>query len=189
MTSALEAISMIVDDYDGKYAPGSEQVNHDGMQIYYYNETLVIRGSNERRDWFWNVLTVPWFLVGASGIWWTYGALVDARAVYMWCKGFGPSRIKLIVGHSRGGAVAQIVGFGLGIPVWTFATPAVCLWGTPKLEKPVTNWLIENDPIRMVYPFAKYVGDVKILPPVLNSTLAKRHSATSYKLALSKEEG
>lgn len=186
--SAVEAIAMIVDDYGGKHQPGSLAVSHDGMQIYFYNGTLVIRGSNERRDWFWNFFVIPFFLVGDSGIWWAYSALVDARAVFMWCKGFGPEKIKLIIGHSRGGAVAQIVGYSLGIAVWTFASPRVCLWGKPKLRAPITNHIIDDDPIRHFYPLARFVGDVERHRANGGSLtlagLASNHRAPAYMEAL-----
>ena len=139
--SALEAAAMIVDDYGGKWAPESKRLDIDGCQLYFHDGTLVVRGSDDKRDWWRNLLALPWTLAGDSGIHWAHGALVDARVVYAWCKAFGQDRIKLIVGHSRGGPVAQIVGYSLGIPVWTFASPRALYWGRPVLKAPMLSEL------------------------------------------------
>ena len=182
--SALEAIAMIVDDYGGKWAPESHQLDIDGCQLYFHNGTLVCRGSDEKRDWWRNLLAFPWTIVGDSGIRWAHGPLVDARVVYAWCKAFGVERIKLIIGHSRGGPVGQVVGYSLGIPVWTFASPRALYFGRPKLRAPITNYLIENDPIRWFYPLARYVGEVKMLPPAPSTRWADRHSGRAYLAAM-----
>lgn len=181
--SPHEAAAMIVADYGGKHEPGSIAVSHDGMQIYFYNGTLVIRGSDERRDWFWNLFVIPWFLVGKSGVWWAYGALVDARAVHLWCQGFGPDKIKLIIGHSRGGAVAQILSYSLDIPTWTFGSPKVCIWGNPVPKAPCTNYVIDDDPIKPFYFLSRFFGEVIKLPRH-GKSWAKNHSAAAYMEAL-----
>lgn len=179
---------MIVDDYGGRHEPGSHRLDIDGCQLYFHSGTLVVRGSDDKRDWWRNLLVWPWTLVGDSGIRWVHGSLVDARVVYAWCKAFGPEKIKLIIAHSRGGPIAQIVGYSLGIPVWTFASPRALYWGDPVLKAPITNHMIDDDPIRFFYPFARFVGGKERHRanggPLTLAGLASNHAAAAYLKAL-----
>lgn len=182
--SAVEAIAMIVDDYGGKWAPEAKRLDIDDVQLYLHRRVLVVRGSDGRRDWWRNLLVWPWTLAGDSGIRWAHGSLVDARVVFAWAKAIGPENIDLIIGHSRGGPIAQIVGYSLGLPVWTFASPRALYFGKPKLVAPVTNYMIANDPIRWFYPLGRHVGEVKPLPPAPGIRWAERHSGRAYLAAM-----
>lgn len=181
--SPKEAAEMICADYEGdKWTADAERLDINGIQATIYNEVAIFRGSNDRRDWCRNLLVSPSVLLGDSGKWWVHGALVNAQTNYAFLKG---KRVKLIIGHSAGGPSAQIVGYSLGIAVWTFASPRALYWGTPVLKAPQRHYLIANDPIRHFYPFAKFIGDVEMLPPHPGKTLASRHRGRAYLEALS----
>lgn len=185
--SVLEAIAMIVDDYDDKWVPGAKRMDLDGIQITVANHVALIRGTDDGRDWWRNLAVLPTFILGDRGNWWVHGALINARSSYGFIKGLilGGYRIDLIVGHSAGGPSAQIAGYSLGLPVWTFASPRALYFGQPKLTKPITNYMNPRDPIRYVYPFARHVGETKWLDVESGWPSARYHRAARYMQELS----
>lgn len=180
--SPKAAAEFLCRDYANNLPSDAEFLDIDGIQVSIWNKVASIRGSDDRRDWWRNFAVLPTVLLGDSGNWWVHGALINARTCYAFLKG---KPVDLIIGHSAGGASAQIVGASLGIPVWTFASPRALYRGTPKLRAPITNYIKPDDPIRFLYLFADYVGDVEMLAPSGAGTLARRHGMGAYLESLS----
>lgn len=81
------------------------------------SETLFIRGTDSILDWIVNVLFFP-----DSEIGFHWGFKQKAYALISECmkRDIVP---KTVVGHSAGGAVAQLVGFAFDIDVYSLACP------------------------------------------------------------------
>ncbi|MEM1373895.1 MAG: hypothetical protein AAGF78_05890 [Pseudomonadota bacterium] len=95
------------------------------------DRTLVLIGATTLRDWLDYGVNVEWggaascgfpVVPGDSGTLYHGGFLEYAQYVFCYAKAAKP---KFIIGHSLGGAAAQIVGASLGVPALTFGSPAV----------------------------------------------------------------
>lgn len=105
---------------------------------------LIIRGSDDAGDWLDNARAFPSLGIGDSWRLYHGGFLDDARLVYGYAKA---SRPRWIAGHSRGAAIAAIVGASLGIETVTFAQPRP-LWLSPDLpdaDRWVTSYCKTDD--------------------------------------------
>ena len=113
------AAELLQKAYDDKLGPlVRDRIDIDGAQaVILADQTLVIPGTNEARDWAEFNLAVS---SGDSGRKWHAGFLRHAKIVYPFAEGAGAKRV---LGHSLGAASAQIVACSLGIPAICFASP------------------------------------------------------------------
>ncbi|GHA52337.1 hypothetical protein GCM10008927_17170 [Amylibacter ulvae] len=131
----------------------SHRFDVGGAQAFFLDdETLVIPGSNEISDYPEFNLDIS-KIKGDSGRFYHRGFLRHAQLVFTFAKGLQP---KFVIGHSLGGASAQIVGSSLGIPTIAFASPKV-LSGAKKVrgEHHVVNYQRMDDPICFMPPGKK----------------------------------
>jgi hypothetical protein len=135
---------------------------------------LVIPGTNEIDDWHrFNLQVhaqqaaripglklVPLADVGS----WHFGFLRHADSVYRFARVHNP---RFIVGHSLGGAAAQIIGHRLKIPTITFGAPRVYKGRFPRLagEGWVLNLCRSDDPVTGIPTLAgfRHLGTVRRL--------------------------
>lgn len=107
---------------------------------------LVCRGSDDPRDWARNIRFWPVPGIGATRFW-HRGFLREARVVHGFVRGL-PVLPDWVTGHSRGSAIAQIVGPSLGVFTVTFAPPRPLFLGPqPKNANRVVNYALRGDPV------------------------------------------
>ena len=170
----LHAAQMVQTAYSGT-VPGAA-VRYQGADVtavLHGDGTLYIPGTDSAADWIrFNLptarVTGATFEVfrgrnAAKGIWF-YGFLTFAASL---AQAMRSTRPKRIVGHSLGGAAAQILAIHFGIPALTFGSPKPCA-STGKLtgESEVLNLVHPLDRVPG-YPFsgdARHVGNRIILP-------------------------
>ena len=148
---------------------------------------LICTGSNSGWDWlrnFW-FLSDWWSEQGYSKRRYHRGHLRGAREVWGWiCTEFWEQHslvelrgmevvwgewrtfITHVIGHSRGGAIASIVGSSLEVPTITFACPphVVDRWLVNPGDKHVTNYCGRFDPVCWMPPWMRRIGRAKWMP-------------------------
>ena len=91
-------------------------------------KVLICRGSTERRDWLRNFKVVPKLWKKGATKWWHAGFLEEAEKAFEQLR-----RVRItpavVAGHSRGGAVAAILGVSFGVPTLAVAAPRYLLRG------------------------------------------------------------
>ncbi|MGX9856428.1 hypothetical protein ACR03S_13445 [Limimaricola variabilis] len=151
---------------------------------------LYIAGTNEFSDWFeFNFDFIHdrapdahgfRMAAGDSGAIWHAGFLEHARIVYAFAK---PQKPAFIIGHSLGGASAQIVGASLGVPSLSFGSPRTHLGGAHfGREGFVLNICRTDDTLCHLPPrfFGfRHVGSVHWLSPPAGE-VEEGHSIASY---------
>ncbi len=133
---------------------------------------LVIPGTNECEDWrqfnlqihaqatarIPGLLLVPQADIAS----WHFGFLRHADSVYRFARHRRP---RFIVGHSLGGAAAQIIGQRMNLPTVTFGAPRVYKGRQPRLpgEGWVLNLCRSDDPVTGVPTLAgfRHLGTVR----------------------------
>lgn len=160
------ALDIIIADY----AAGDRTESHerhdalavDGLHAGLWRDRdgslgVVIRGSDSRMNWVRNFQFIPGFTApGDSGALYHRGMIGDARIVWAWAKGKG---IRWVIGHSRGGGVAQIVGPSLDVPTLTFGAPMVLASRVmPPGAYHAVNFVLRCDPVGRVVPGYRHVG-------------------------------
>jgi len=165
----MKAARTMLAAYDNSNASDVKvSVNINGVQAAYLkNGILVIPGTNEASDWAefnFNVWS------GDSGALWHAGFLRHAQIVFSFAK---PLKPKFIIGHSLGGASAQIVGSSLKTPTITFGAPRVYKESSPVSgEGWVLNICRSDDSVCHVPPPLlgfRHIGSRRwLLPDKLN---------------------
>ncbi len=195
--STLEAAELLAQAYAGTLdfaAANSEPfveafVTRDG--------DLVIPGTNEREDWKrFNLAVVskgaripglqliPTAQAGA----WHFGFLRHADSVYRFARHFKP---RFIVGHSLGGAAAQIIGHRMQIPTVTFGSPRVYRGRLPRIngEGWVLNLCRSDDPVTGVPPTGfRHIGSVRCFRTGFPVS-PRNHGVAEYTRLLEAEAG
>lgn len=93
----------------------SEQVYHLRLSG---ESTIVIAGTNQLSDWLINLFALP-----LGGTWDVHpGYAAIAVALYPQIVSLRPQRLK-IIGHSKGGAIAALLGAALECEVVSFGAP------------------------------------------------------------------
>lgn len=154
--STAEAAALIDAAYSGRL--DHILANHEpGAQAFITpDRDLVIPGSNEIMDWSGfnirvhnllngripNLQLVPQTQTRA----WHFGFLKHADSIYRFARHHRP---RFIVGHSLGGAAAQIIGHRMGIPTVTFGAPRTHKGRRKKIvgEGWVLNLCRADDPV------------------------------------------
>lgn len=167
----LQAIRLIVADY-AESLPGEvlERLDIEGVQSAIFvaggHKVMLIRGTNEKRDWLYNLDFMPTAYLPGDTWKWHRGFLKHAQIAYAFAKGKG---IDLVIGHSLGAAAASIVAISLGVPAICFASPRP-LFGheTPPGAAQIVNYCRVDDIITGL-PFAglgfNHCGQVRWLEP------------------------
>lgn len=145
ITRLLEAATLIQADYRGDTPLTDVSVCklprlQARIVLCWGHPVLLIRGTDQRIDWIDNVAIWPTALVPASGKrgFWHRGFLRQSIKVCKWAKDHQP--VDFIIGHSLGGAIAQIVGVSEGYnqtQTITFAAPRPAWLYNP--DTPPTN--------------------------------------------------
>jgi len=164
ITDAADLLTRAYDQGRGlnlAYTP----LNRNGVEAYLTTDgTLVIPGTNDRKDW-WRNLNIGSAQAGASRRVWHSGFLEHARSVFHYGATKQPKRV---VGHSLGAAAAQIVAVSLNIPAICFASPRP-LRGARNFggEQKVLNINRRDDFITNLPPFFlfRHVGRVHWVSP------------------------
>ena len=167
--SALEAARLVKSSYTDN-SDLRAQLIRDGVQTSvrarYGQRILLIQGTNEISDWLnFNFHFWPKIDKGATAKW-HRGFLDHASVVYDFAK---DKTLDVVVGHSLGGAAAQIVGYSLGLPVISLGSPKpLYKWVSPKPIPDVWNFCREDDLVCKV-PFGlwgfEHVGNVHWFKP------------------------
>lgn len=152
------ALDIIDCDYAGALSCGEWQ-RHDHLDVDGIQASIWIKdgkyglcctGSNDGWDWARNFQLLPgWTGRGDSGRLYHRGIIKDARVIYAWSL-----RIPLawVIGHSRGGGAAQIVGSSRAVRTVTFAAPKVLapFQTQPPGWSEVANYTLGCDPVTWV---------------------------------------
>ena len=166
----LDAARLIMQDYTGTLPDVIERLDINGVQSVIVSvrgvKTLLIRGTNERRDWLYNLDFLPTAYSDGDTWKWHRGFLGHARVAYAFAKGKG---IQLVIGHSLGAAAGAIVATSLSIPAICLASPRA-LYG---VEYPPGSSMVRNycriDDLVTSLPFAglgfNHCGEVRWLEP------------------------
>ena len=185
MLTPIEAARLIVADYAGAPITGVlERLDIDGVQSAILMagdlKVLLIRGTNERRDWLYNLdFRRDSYCAGDSWSW-HRGFLAHARIAYAFAKGKG---VQLVIGHSLGAAAMQIVAASLGVPGMGFASPRA-LYGLegPPAGKQIVNFCRPDDIVTGL-PFAglgfNHCGEARWLN-IVGRHLGGDHSILNY---------
>ncbi|GAB5448721.1 alpha/beta hydrolase family protein [Gymnodinialimonas sp.] len=169
----------------------TDVINTQGVQAYIMSDhSLLIPGTNAKNDW-WSFNLQFGTVLGSQIGWaelessvgtakWYRGFAKHARILYLALNGWKPKRI---IGHSLGGASAQILGAFYGVPTLSLAAPRPRK-GSAKLKKEgwVLNITYEKDLIQAAPPYEfgyRYVGSSRIMKAVAGSSKAL-HSPTDY---------
>lgn len=187
MITSRQAAELIRDDYEAgrsktvgqlayhasDFGDAARIVEEDGEII------LIIRGSDDWLDWARNfrVLGSSWpeagdsgreyhrgFLKGALEIWgWICGRIdTSTRQKTMYGNRFLPFKktITTVIGHSRGGAIAGIVGASLNVRTLTFACPRYAYGGgTIEGDAKVRHLVRSDDLITWAPPWLTRPGE------------------------------
>ncbi len=134
--------------------PATHKIDTGDVRAYcLIDKTIVVPGTDQISDWWkFNLKTkaveweeLPTTAPGASGALWHEGFLTHAKTIYKFAQETGGRRI---IGHSLGGASAQIAGASLNLPVVTFGSPAPKLWRSKfPGEHRVANITLSEDPV------------------------------------------
>ena len=145
--STLDAAALVSAAYSAtlRFAAANGEA---GVQAYVTHDgDLVIPGTNECEDWrrfnlqvhaqrsarIPGLKIVPQSDLGS----WHIGFLRHADSVFRFAL---PHRPRFVVGHSLGGAAAQIIGWRLRIPTVTFGAPRVYKGGARR--RPGEGWVL-----------------------------------------------
>ena len=167
-----------------------DQIDIRGAQAYLLKgDILVIPGTNEHADWGYNLhvseqngAEVHGFRViaGDSGRQWHAGFLRHAEFIFGFAK---RARPKFIVGHSLGGASAQILGVSLSVPTVTFGAPRPLRASTPL---PGEGWILNlcriDDEVCRLPPTMlgfRHVGSLRWLQPA-EAHVGEDHRIDNY---------
>lgn len=196
VAEAAELIDLV---YSGRLRFAAAN-SEPGAQAYLTPERdLVIPGTNEQSDWSQYNLRVhgkpgqriPGLkLVPLSDIRaWHFGFLAHADSIYRFAFHHRP---RFIVGHSLGGAAAQIIGYRLQVPTITFGAPRVYRGGRQRRrgEGWVLNLCRSDDPVVGVPPFTifRHIGSTRRLNT--GSPVSWRnHPIVEYARLLAEEAG
>jgi pimeloyl-ACP methyl ester carboxylesterase len=157
----LAAATTLHTSYSGMIPGGRvKYVGADILAILHRNGTLYIPGTDSQADWIrFNLPTTRrpgdfWGVFKGSPIakdLWFYGFLKYAAWL---ATAMAPTRPRMIVGHSLGGAVAQVLAAYFQVPALTFAAPRP-LAQTKAVAgaERVLNLAHPNDTVTR-YPFA-----------------------------------
>lgn len=129
MIDALEAARLVKADYDNQLDLFDRKreaglcfsiARHEGRLIG------ICRGTTDGAGWRANLsfFHKPWPGTGETGDEWHKGWLENAKAGALF---FAGRNVAMLLGHSKGGAEAQIIAVSLGIDAMTFGAPAP-LW-------------------------------------------------------------
>ncbi|ABD53835.1 hypothetical protein Jann_0918 [Jannaschia sp. CCS1] len=168
---------------------GRKVINTGGVQAYIMDDdTLLIPGTNSSGDW-WSFNLQTSTVLGRDIDWadldkavgnarWHKGFAKHARILYHALGGWRP---RAIVGHSLGGASAQILGAYLGVPTLAIATPRARK-GSHRLKNEgwVLNVVYEKDLVTQVPPKTlgfRYAGSVEVMTRVPGVTKALHNPA------------
>jgi hypothetical protein len=152
----------------------------DLLSVYEYRKAVyvVIAGSNDLGDWIKNVL---WFIATVTGaaLGFQGSAKKLSQDLFLFHREALQKKKLYIVGHSRGGAIAIVMGYLL-----SSCNPQVVTFGTPKpgskrfrkkceqVGLKVTNYQIIDDFIcRLPWLRGCHVGDVVVLPTVSDNRI------------------
>ena len=154
--STAEAAELVAAAYSGRLRYSAAN-SEPGVQAFITPERdLVIPGTNECEDWRQFNLQVHasvnaripgLMLVPVADIAsWHFGFLRHADSVFRFARQHQP---RFIVGHSLGGAAAQLIGYRMRLPTVTFGSPRVYKGRLPRLpgEGWVLNLCRSDDPI------------------------------------------
>lgn len=185
----LDAADLAQSAYKGgKLPPVLLPINEGHVQAYLLkNGTLVVRGSDEVKDYSRTNLI-------ASKVKLTWAGMDAAAKAAEWHKGFakhaiivtrhlGTRRPKLIIGHSLGGAVAQILGCIYNVPAIGFASPRP-LVAKSRLaaEKRILNVVRNDDIVARVPPPSmkfRWAGNSEVMHPKATNK-GEDHSMKQY---------
>ncbi|MFQ6547430.1 hypothetical protein AADZ90_005690 [Aestuariibius sp. 2305UL40-4] len=135
LKAAAELAAASYDPENAAATRGRIRVTHDkdDVQAYLLDDgVLLIPGSNSLADYTkYNLrmlrlfrqktqVHIPGTEPGASGAIWHQGFLAHARSIY---DRFNDRRPEFIIGHSLGGASAQILSMSWDVPAVAFAAP------------------------------------------------------------------
>ena len=172
--STSEAAALIQAAYSGHLRFTAANTEQHIQAFITPERDLVIPGTNECEDWRRFNLQVhaprnaripglkllPQSHVGS----WHFGFLRHADSVYRFARRHQP---RFIVGHSLGGAAAQIIGHRLHIPTITFGSPRVYKGRLPRVagEGWVLNLCRSDDPVTGVPALSgfRHLGTVRSL--------------------------
>ena len=129
---------------------------------------LIVTGSNERRDWAYNLFYVPTTPASGDRRTWHRGFYNHSKPVYGLASGWlaHGGTIDLVCGHSLGAAAAQVVGSSLGITTYCFEAPKPLISRRqPPGAQHVTCYNRDDDLICKLPPLLKHVGEVVWLKP------------------------
>ena len=145
----LEAARLAEASYDATTNPLTRNIikgvcgNHSAQAYMLNNGTLLITGSNGFDDYLkFNLQVFSLFgtqysvrdgptEAGASRSLWHQGFLAHARLVFKFAKPFNP---KFVIGHSLGGASAQILAKSFGVPAIGFGSPRTRKKGSGRIK-------------------------------------------------------
>lgn len=134
-----------------------EDTSNQGTEFKIEDGILYIKGSDDFKDWVTNFATIRQDIHA--------GFLVESTIIFMQIR---KKRIKMVVGHSAGGAIACLVGLALDVPVITFGSPRFynknkavnlhqyCMANT-------THYQLKNDPVCLI-PFWYSITGGKRVP-------------------------
>ncbi|WP_166416982.1 lipase family protein [Cochlodiniinecator piscidefendens] len=173
--SLLDAAYLAQAAYDPKFNARTKDklvksLDHKGVQAHILsNRTLLITGSNGVDDYInYNLKVFNLFgekyrfsdetvEAGHSRAMWHQGFLKHARIVYEFAKPFKPN---FIIGHSLGGASAQILAKSFGVPAIGFASPRTQRKRSAKIkgeEHSLTLWRVD-DTVPHMPPGFRHLG-------------------------------
>lgn len=176
----------------GQVLPGAHSViDQGGVQAYrMLDGSLLVPGTNSTGDW-WSFNFQFGTVLGTDIDWpeldkavgnarWYRGFALHARILFQALGSWRPTRI---IGHSLGGASAQILGAVLARPTLALACPRPRKGShILKNEGWVLNVVYERDLIRLAPPFElgyRHVGSSRILQAPPGQTRAL-HSPAEY---------
>jgi hypothetical protein len=154
--STTEAARLLAAAYSGRLRFAAANSEPGAQAFITPDRDLVIPGTNECEDWrqfnlqvhaqanarIPGLLLVPQTDIGS----WHFGFLRHADSVYRFARIHEP---RFIVGHSLGGAAAQIIGHRMGRPTISFGAPRVYKGRARQLEGEgwVLNLCRSDDPV------------------------------------------
>lgn len=188
--STREAAGLLLAASSGQLAFAAANAERGAQAFVTRDGDLVIPGTNEHGDWTrFNIdvlgiadgpipglALVPVSQIGV----WHNGFLRHADSVYRFARHHRP---RFIVGHSLGGAAAQIIGHRMRIPTITFGAPRVYRGRTRPLagEGWVLNLCRSDDPVTGVPEIIgfRHLGTVRRLDTG-GPVLARNHPMAKY---------
>lgn len=196
--STTEAADLVAAAYSGRLRYSAAN-SEPGAQAYITPaHDLVIPGTNECEDWrMFNLQVhaqanarIPGLLLvpQADVASWHFGFLRHADSVFRFARHHRP---RFIVGHSLGGAAAQIIGHRMRLPTVTFGAPRVYKGRLPRLagEGWILNLCRSDDPVTGVPALSgfRHLGTARRLgtgQPVSS----RNHPVAEYQRLLGSED-